>query len=424
MNIPIVQGTAVPSGDGDMTQQAIYTNHNTPYMATNDGHSTPFMATNDGNVTEFKAEVQPKQFRDVPWAVLFWLHLAAMIVIIAMNMSAMEDGGDFSAYNGVIWMVGVTAVASIGIGSFSMGLMMRYPTELVKVSLVFSVLMSLLVGILGFMAGQMLMGGLGLVMFFIGICYAKMVWPRIPFAAANLNTALTAVKANMGLTVVSYFSLLLALGWSMLWFIGLGEAVSSSNGITLFLLFLSYYWVHQVLTNTVHVTTAGTIGTWWFVPDEANSCWSSAIQDSFCRATTYSFGSICFGSLLVAIVQALRALNHMSRNNEDMQMLTCIIDCILGCIEDIIEYLNKWAYVYVGLYGFGYLEAGRNVIQLFEQKGWTVIISDDLCDRVLFMVSVGVGLLTGLIGLALAAADGNLLAGLDLGGSDATAGFV
>jgi hypothetical protein len=226
------------------------------------------------------------------------------------------------------------------------------------------------------------------------------------------------------LTVVSYFSLLLALGWSMLWFIGLGEAVSSSNGITLFLLFLSYYWVHQVLTNTVHVTTAGTIGTWWFVPDEANSCWSSAIQDSFCRATTYSFGSICFGSLLVAIVQALRALNHMSRNNEDMQMLTCIIDCILGCIEDIIEYLNKWAYVYVGLYGFGYLEAGRNVIQLFEQKGWTVIISDDLCDRVLFMVSVGVGLLTGLIGLALAAADGNLLAGLDLGGSDATAGFV
>lgn len=40
----------------------------------------------------------------------------------------------------------------------------------------------------------------------------------------------------------------------------------------------------------------------------------------------------------------------------------------------IIEYLNKWAYVYVGLYGYSYLEAGRNVITLFENKGWTAIV--------------------------------------------------
>jgi hypothetical protein len=416
MNIPIVQGMAVPAG-GEVPQ-ATYMNPNTPYIT-----------TEDGNVTEFHAEEQPKQFRDVIWAVIFVIHLAAMFVIISLNISSINDdgeegGGIGSTYNGVIWLVGVTAVTSIGIGSAALGLMMRYTTALVKISLVFSVIMSALVGILGLMSGQMLMGIMGLAMFAIGICYAMAVWPRIPFAAANLNTALTGVKANMGLTVVAYLMMILAFGWSMLWFIGLGEAFSSSNSITLFFLLLSYYWVHQVLTNTVHVTTAGTIGTWWFVPGEANGCWSSAIQDSFCRATTYSFGSICLGSLIVAIVQALRALVHMSRDNEDMQMLTCILDCILGCIEDIIEYFNKWAYVYVGLYGFGYLEAGRNVIQLFQQKGWTVIISDDLCDRVLFLISLGVGLLTGLVGLACAVADPNLLAGLALEEGTGTAGFM
>lgn len=78
----------------------------------------------------------------------------------------------------------------------------------------------------------------------------------------------------------------------------------------------------------------------------------------------------------------------------------------------------------LGLYGFGYLEAGRNVIQLFQQKGWTVIISDDLCDRVLFLVSLGVGLLSGLVGLACAAADENLLAGLALEEGTDTAGFM
>ena len=33
---------------------------------------------------------------------------------------------------------------------------------------------------------------------------------------------------------------------------------------------------------------------------------------------------------------------------------------------------------FVGLYGFSYIEAGKNVFQLFQQKGWTVIITDDL----------------------------------------------
>jgi Plasma-membrane choline transporter len=268
-------------------------------------------------------------------------------------------------------------------------------------------------------------GCLGLFSFAIGICYAVAVRPRIPFAAANLNTALTAVKANMGLTVIAYLVMFLALGWSIFWFMGVGGALASGNGGIVFLLFLSYYWTHQVLSNTVHVTTAGTVGTWWFVPDEASSCCSPAIRDSFCRATTYSFGSICLGSFLVAIVQALRALAHQLRDNEEMQILLCIVDCILACIQDIIEYFNMYAYVYVGLYGFGYIEAGRNVMQLFQQKGWTVIINDDLGNRVLLMVSVGIGFLTGFVGLALALADHNLLSGLaaEEGGSTAASGF-
>lgn len=82
------------------------------------------------------------------------------------------------------------------------------------------------------------------------------------------------------------------------------------------------------------------------------------------------------------------------------------------------------AYVYVGVYGYPYLEAGRNVIQLFQNKGWSVIITDDLCDRVLFMVSLGVGFLTGIVGWAAAATNQNLLAGLDLGDGTGLGGFV
>jgi hypothetical protein len=203
--------------------------------------------------------------------------------------------------------------------------------------------------------------------FVIGICYAKLVWHRIPYAAANLNTALTAVKANMGLVTLAYAFMALALVWTMLWMLGLANSLSTSNLVVVFILFLSYYWVHQVLQNTgtvlqmsflfalyssytpyyasaaVHVTTVGVIGTWWFVPDEASSHCSPALADSFFRSVTYSFGSICFGSFLVAFVQALRALEYYSRDNDDLQFLNCIIQCLLACIQAIVEEFTKWA---------------------------------------------------------------------------------
>merc|ERR1712113_494642 len=117
------------------------------------------------------------------------------------------------------------------------------------------------------------------------------------------------------------------------------SAGGNPNGFVIFLLFLAYFWTEQVIQNIIHVTVAGTIGTWWFYPLEANSTCSKAIGQSFCRAITSSFGSICFGSLLVAIVQALRQLIEMARQNDDNNaMLLCILDCLLSMIEGLIQY--------------------------------------------------------------------------------------
>ena len=70
------------------------------------------------------------------------------------------------------------------------------------------------------------------------------------------------------------------------------------------------------------------------------------------------------------------------------------------------------------------MDAGRNVWTLFQQKGWTVIITDDLAERVLLLISVGVGIIVGLVGMASAIADPNLVAALQLDSGFGTAGFV
>lgn len=355
-----------------------------------------------GNFNGCKGEEQPKQFQDVAFSILFFLHLAVIIFLGFMYGQSTVTQNSYGNGGDLLLVVSLCGLVAMGLSSISLAFMMKFPRILVKCALIFTIGISLAFAILLTISGQILMACLGWLNFAVSICYAWAVWNRIAFAAANLVTALTAVQANIGITIVAYLFTIIGFAWSLYWSIAANGTMSALGQNSMFLFLVSYYWVHQVLFNTVHVTTTGVVGTWWFSPMEASSCCSSAVSSSFTRATTYSFGSICFGSLLVAIVQALRTLLDISRSQEDSEggaILVCLLQCLLGCVEGIIEELNKWAYVYVGLYGYSYLEAGRNVMILFQQRGWTSIIADSMVENVLCMTSVGIGLLTGLVGI-------------------------
>jgi hypothetical protein len=60
-----------------------------------------------------------------------------------------------------------------------------------------------------------------------------------------------------------------------------------------------------------------------------------------------------------------------------------------------MEYFNKWAFVYVGLYGYDYCTAGKNVFTLFKARGLTSILSHNLVGRCLLLISISIGLITG-----------------------------
>lgn len=413
-SVPIVQGTAVSGPRSKHDNQGSYQ------------EATVVNFGDEVNVQPQQHVQQPNQFRDVFWALAFVLHLGVMLFVISTNIAVGGDGenGAAGASKGIISLALIAVIASISLSSVSFILMMRYPTEMVKAGLVSSVFLVGAITVMLFLSGSVFGAIIGLFMFGITIYYIKIVWSRIPFAAANLKSAMTAIKCNLGILVIASLIIALAFAWTGFWIAGMASSLYANSGGLVFLFLVSFYWTFEVFCNTIRVTTAGTVGTWWFVPGEANGCWSTAIRDSFCRATTYSFGSICLGSLLIAVIRALRALAHQARQNEDMQLLYCLIECILSCIEDLVEYFNKWAYVYVGLYGFGYIEAGRNVIELFKQKGWSVIITDDLNERVFLMMSVSVGILTGIIGVLATMIDGSLVNDLDLGDDISASGIA
>jgi len=142
-----------------------------------------------------------------------------------------------------------------------------------------------------------------------------------------------------------------------------------------------------------------------------------SIHNSFIRTMTTSFGSICFGGFVVAVIQALKALANSAQQNGDGNFCVCIAECLLACLANIIEYLNKWAFVYVGIYGFSYIKSAKSVFTLFKNRGWEAIIADDLVANTLLLVSLISGAIIGAIGLIIQVTAG-LVTEADTGGQN------
>lgn len=370
---------------------------------------------------------QPDSFRDGFFAILFIVQLIISVVYSNIARTKLQ-GIDFSQFQDddvdieapdidtgdIMKTVVVCCTLTSLMTVFFLRLSLSYARHLVSGGLIFSCVMWFAFFFIMLCTGQLFQTVLGAAFFALNVWYARRVWSRIPFAASNLVTAAEAVKSNSGLFLVAFSSIVIGFIWTICWgcsfayFISIykiscgdqtdeceDDGMNGMSSIVLFLLILSFYWTHQVLSNTIHVTVAGTVGSWWFDPISANSCCSSAVRDSYFRSSTYSFGSICFGSLLTAILRTLRA---MAENSEENGIVRCLVQCILNLLSNILEYFNKWAYIYVGLYGYSYLEAGKNVIQLFTSRGWTTIITDDLVRSALILICLAIGVLTGVIG--------------------------
>jgi uncharacterized integral membrane protein len=177
-----------------------------------------------------------------------------------------------------------------------------------------------------------------------------------------------------------------------------GRRGTSINGILyalyVFLIFSSY-WTAQVLQNVVHVTVSGVFAAYYFMSGSPQGMPANPTMGSFKRAVTTSFGSICYGSLLIALIQTVRALLRNAANNSDSGVavfIACCVECLLAWIESLAEYFNRYAYVQVAIYGKPFCRAAKDTLTLIKDRGVDAIINDNLIGTVLVIGGFLVGL--------------------------------
>lgn len=228
--------------------------------------------TNHNGTREDKVE---SSCNDPIFAILFYVALIAIVIVAATyGVDALESdtadgsdtGNDFQGYITITVIITVLSFVGAGLG---MSLLFCIPQFLIKVSLIFTVVMAGAWCVISFLTGNIFGGIIGAIFFAITVCYAYAVWSRIPFATANLVTACTAIKANLGIAFYAYVFAFMAGAWSIGWAVavmgvfdktrtcmvdanGLNVCSDPSYGI-MFVLFLAFFFVQQVLQVSIPI---------------------------------------------------------------------------------------------------------------------------------------------------------------------------
>jgi hypothetical protein len=215
------------------------------------------------------------------------------------------------------------------------------------------------------------------------ICFISWI-PRIPFSVLMLEVTIDVAKNYGHVFIVSALGGLLATVFGA-WFsvtlvavyakyepgsnpacsTGVGGCSSAKViGLVVFITFAGY-WITEVLKNVIHVTISGVYGSWYFCAQKPGGFPKGATRGAFRRSMTYSFGSISFGSLLVAIIQLLRQACNVARQNEAAQgnlvgsILFCVLGCLISILDWAIQFINEYAFSYIALYGKAYIAAAK-----------------------------------------------------------------
>jgi hypothetical protein len=189
-----------------------------------------------------------------------------------------------------------------------------------------------------------------------------------------------------------------------------------------------------VLTSNNHIlfiefkgisqgTVAAIIGEWWNHEGSLPVC-SSAFRNSIKQNLSLSFGSICLGAILLdpcvlhhRISNFLRLakpkLGHLTnpvplkrKTSDGIDSSTKMKDACSFKENIVYRNVNQWSYTYIGLYGYKFWNAGSKASQLFEARGWTRVVSDDLILTALSMTSMVIGGSTACLGLIVEEVDG------------------
>jgi hypothetical protein len=357
-------------------------------------------------------------YNDVWAAAIFIAHLVVTFIMAivtakqshdeSMHVATKSTHAEREQVDALKMWLPIACVCSVAAASACLAAMRAFPRQYIIAANVVAIVLNVIVAVYCIANGIWMAGIIWLAMAGINAAWLYFVRNRIPFAGCLLTHSINTVTRHFGSIVTSFGALIAVAVYLGMWVLMVIPTVKyfaesanekeSSNSTTQYcvvlVLLLVFFWTTQVIANVVHVTASGTVATWYFVG--ASAMPKNPSVASLKRAMTTSFGSICFGSLIVAIIKVIHFMVRSATRNQN-SFIACIALCIIGIIERLMEYFNVYAFTHVAIYGSSYIEAAKQTWAMVKECGFAAYFNDCLIWPVLSLTTLFNSLALGII---------------------------
>jgi hypothetical protein len=151
--------------------------------------------------------------------------------------------------------------------------------------------------------------------------------------------------------------------------------------------FIGYLWTMNLLIALMHFTIASSVAQWYFAPRvNGQKELKQPVITAAKLAYTKHFGTMIFGSLVVAIAEAIRMMvdymteqmEKQSPNNPVTKMLVCLLKCCARCIENCLKYITKNAYIFTAMFGYNFCSACYKLFDFLGKAPLTITMAQSL----------------------------------------------
>lgn len=140
----------------------------------------------------------------------------------------------------------------------------------------------------------------------------------------------------------------------------------------------------------------------WYYSHGPGQELSLPVWRSYKMIFRYHFGSLAFGSLILAIVQFLqlvvelfkRQVEAQGGSSKCLEYVTRCIQCCLACVECIVKFINTNAYIQIALRGKNFCAAAKDGFEIAWSNAMRYTIVGGVGTIIMFLGKIIIAAIT------------------------------
>lgn len=181
----------------------------------------------------------------------------------------------------------------------------------------------------------------------------------------------------------------------------------------IFFYLLIAYWILAFLKALYEFVVAFAVADYYFTPydmDGEKDVGHCYVCDGYRLGLITHGGSLAFGSFIIAFITLIqKTIEFIDKEqkaatgggNAILHCILCCCLCCISCLKEMVEYINKNAYIDMAVTSNGFCAAAKNALAMIAQLGGTMAILNGATYAFTFfgtaLIGIGVGFLTDFV---------------------------